>query len=378
MTDAEFNAWLESDTALRVRGHVLVEKFDEHGNFIGSAEGHNLFLTAGINELWKLVTGQSANTFTNAQAQIGVGDSAAAAAAGQTDLQAATNKTYKAMDATFPSVPAAGAVQFRATFGSADANYVWAEFVVKHGTSLISLDRGVSAMGTKAVGTTWQITVTLSITANSAWYAGDDIYVWDSITDTDTAVLNAVLGADLPKTSGVGAIASGGYWGLNSSTYDATPALVSSVDLSAKSLVIAVAIDSGGVANNFVQGLRVGVLPMISVWRQAGNFGWYIHNGTVDGSVLSSVAFDTVKRVAWLHWNAATGKLHWGHNQVDDNPGGSAGDAPPVTMPASLTQYLSLGAQNFNYGSFRIVNKAGLTLADAKAIAQSVQTKMGL
>lgn len=148
---------------MTVKGHLLVEKFDAEGKLYDVAEAENIFLTAGINEIWKLVTGQSANTFTNTTATVGIGDSATAAAAGQTDLLAATNKTYKAMDASFPSVPASGAVQFKSTFGTADANYVWNEFVIKHGTSAICIDRGVTSMGTKAAGTTWVATVTLTI-----------------------------------------------------------------------------------------------------------------------------------------------------------------------------------------------------------------------
>lgn len=154
---------MELKDTLRVRGHLLVEKFDAEGKLYDVAEAENIFLTAGINEIWKLVTGQSANTFTNALAQIGIGDSSTAAAAGQTDLQAATNKTYKAMNGSFPTVPSAGAVQFQATFASADANYAWQEFVVKQGTSSICIDRGVAAMGTKASGTSWTATVTLTI-----------------------------------------------------------------------------------------------------------------------------------------------------------------------------------------------------------------------
>ena len=147
----------------RVRGHLRVDKYDAQGLLYEVTEADNIFLTVGVNELWKLATGQSVATFTNATAQIGIGDSAVAAVAGQTDLQAATNKTYKAMAATYPTAPSAGAVQFQSVFASADANYVWNEFVVRQGTSLICFDRGVQALGTKASGTTWTATVTLSI-----------------------------------------------------------------------------------------------------------------------------------------------------------------------------------------------------------------------
>ena len=130
--------------------------------FVGRAEGKNLFLNAGITQIWNLVTGVNANTYTNAEAQIGIGDSSTAAAASQTDLQAPTNKTWKAMDATYPQVSAQSAI-FRSTFASGDANYVWAEFAVRRSTGTILLNRGVSAMGTKTSAGSWVATVTLSI-----------------------------------------------------------------------------------------------------------------------------------------------------------------------------------------------------------------------
>lgn len=145
-------------------GRLVVEKFDAAGALEDIAVAENLFLTSGINELWKLFSGQSVNVFNNANATIGIGDSAAAAVDTQTDLQAGANKTYKAMDATYPTVPAAKQIQYRATFGSADANYVWNEFVLKHNGSAICLDRGVQALGTKVGGTTWVATLTLSMT----------------------------------------------------------------------------------------------------------------------------------------------------------------------------------------------------------------------
>lgn len=155
----------------RLRGTLLIEKFehavpgDESSPLVlkDTFEAHNLFLTSGITEMFKLVAGISANVFDNTHAQVGIGDSTTAAAAGQTDLQAATNKTYKAMDASYPQMSGADLV-FKATFGTGDANYAWEEFVIKHSSSAICLDRGVSAMGTKTSAGTWVCTVTLSMT----------------------------------------------------------------------------------------------------------------------------------------------------------------------------------------------------------------------
>lgn len=124
----------------------------------------NLLLNEGIGELWDLAIGVGTPTaFNNANARLGVGDSSAAEAATQTDLQAATNKTYKAMSASYPS-RAAQTVTWRAVFASADANYAWAEFTVDNGaTALKTLNRKVSAQGTKASGQTWTLDLQITL-----------------------------------------------------------------------------------------------------------------------------------------------------------------------------------------------------------------------
>jgi len=147
---------------VKLRGHWVIEKYDEKGNLIETSEFENLFLNSGINEIWKLVTGNGGTAFTNSTAQIGVGDSTTAEAATQTDLLG-TNKTYKGMDTGYPQSGTGQQAVFRATFGGTDANYSWNEFVIKNSTSGICLNRKVSNQGTKASGQTWVITVTLSL-----------------------------------------------------------------------------------------------------------------------------------------------------------------------------------------------------------------------
>ncbi|MEN8197867.1 MAG: hypothetical protein ABFS30_15355, partial [Pseudomonadota bacterium] len=58
---------------------------------------------AGRDHLAAILIGESPTDFNNANAHIGVGDSSTAFAKAQTDLQAATNKLRKAMNATFPT-----------------------------------------------------------------------------------------------------------------------------------------------------------------------------------------------------------------------------------------------------------------------------------
>jgi hypothetical protein len=121
----------------------------------------NCLLNTGIDEMWDLIVGDSANHFNNTSAQIGVGDSNTAASPTQTDLLG-SNKTYKGMEATYPTSTSQKAT-FKASFGESDANYTWNEWVVKQSTSAKCLNRKVDALGTKSGGTwTLEVSITLS------------------------------------------------------------------------------------------------------------------------------------------------------------------------------------------------------------------------
>lgn len=109
-----------------------------------------------------LTTG-TGTAFNNANAYIGVGDSTTAFAATQTDLQAATNKLRKAMDATYPTV-AANVITFRSTFATGDANFAWNEWGVFNAASGgTMLNRKVESLGTKTSAQTWQFTVQITL-----------------------------------------------------------------------------------------------------------------------------------------------------------------------------------------------------------------------
>ncbi len=123
----------------------------------------NLLVTAGATAMLNLLIGAGGTAFNNANAYIGVGDSSTAAAIGQTDLQAASNKTRKAMDSTFPSVSGA-VVTFKSTFATGDANYAWNEFAIFNASSGgTMLNRAVSSLGTKTSAGSWSLTITITI-----------------------------------------------------------------------------------------------------------------------------------------------------------------------------------------------------------------------
>lgn len=124
----------------------------------------NLLVNNGIQIMEDALIGVGITAFSNANARIGVGDSTTAAAATQTDLQAATNKLRKAMDATFPS-RAAQTLSFKSSFTAAEANFAWQEWGVFNAASGATsmLNRKVESLGTKTTGT-WTLQADISIT----------------------------------------------------------------------------------------------------------------------------------------------------------------------------------------------------------------------
>jgi hypothetical protein len=99
-----------------------------------------------------------------AHAYLGVGDSTAAFALDQTDLQAATNKARQPVDAGFP-IQIANVIELAATFPTTEANWAWNEWAVfNHPSGGTMLSRLVDPVGTKEPSQSWAISVTLSVT----------------------------------------------------------------------------------------------------------------------------------------------------------------------------------------------------------------------
>jgi hypothetical protein len=147
----------------RIRKYANDEDFRAKRPFEEAEFEGNLLLNEGIAALQNLLIGAAETAFNNANSYLGVGDSNTGELATQTGLQAPTNKLYKAMEATYPTI-AAQKTTWRSVFGSADANWAWNEFTVASGNSdaADNLDRKVSAQGTKTAGQTW--TLDLEIT----------------------------------------------------------------------------------------------------------------------------------------------------------------------------------------------------------------------
>lgn len=183
---AVLGASVEVVDAVRWRAKWRVEKY--HGDYANDAEiaaagetpydvierEGNLLMYGGASNLWQCLIGNGTGTagqtltfFNNGNAYIGVGDSTTAAAATQTDLQAATNKDRQPMEATYPqhtdgTTSGSADIVFRSVWGTSEGNFAWQEWGIFNGsTGGRMLNRKVESLGTKTTGT-WTLTVTLT------------------------------------------------------------------------------------------------------------------------------------------------------------------------------------------------------------------------
>lgn len=135
----------------------------------------NLLTTAGLTRLTDLATtGSGFQHMNNNATRLGVGDGSTAAAIGDTDLSAAAGSTHRyfmTMDATYPQ-NSAGVITFKATFGSSDGNFTWSEWCIDIGTPTVTagttvnacmMNRKVASLGTKASGSVWAFTATITL-----------------------------------------------------------------------------------------------------------------------------------------------------------------------------------------------------------------------
>lgn len=131
-----------------------------------SVETQNIILDVGANEMLKLISGTGGTPFDSANGYIFVGTDTSAENASQTGVLATgSNRAYAKIDSGYPSVSGRQVV-YRASFGDNEANFAWNEASITNGigTNAVSMNRKVSALGTKTTGT-WTIQITVSLTS---------------------------------------------------------------------------------------------------------------------------------------------------------------------------------------------------------------------
>lgn len=175
--DAEQAAWVRRRSGLLEHVPLQRRHFADAGvePYAVTESIGNRLTTAGLTRLMSLLIGGGGQAATATATRLGVGNGGGTDAIGDTDLGAAAgsgNRWFQVMDSTFPSV-AAGVMTAKATWGGSDGNFAWNEWGIDIGTPTVSSGATVNAtllnhktsaaLGTKASGQTWALTVTVTI-----------------------------------------------------------------------------------------------------------------------------------------------------------------------------------------------------------------------
>lgn len=123
----------------------------------------NGLLDEGMDEMWDLCDGTAGTTlYNNANARVGVGNSAAAFNKTHTGLQGAST-AFAAMDAGFPT-STTQKINAKGSFPSGQAEFAWEEYTIDNGSVRNkNLNRALSSKGTKPAGETWTLEVQITL-----------------------------------------------------------------------------------------------------------------------------------------------------------------------------------------------------------------------
>jgi len=133
-----------ANNIIPLNGHLRIKAWEKQADgtekLVKDDLIKNLIVDVGKDALMKLIANMTGGGYT---ATIGVGDSSTAAAVGQTDLQASSNKTFKTI-ASGDKVYTRPTLFLSVDFGYSEANYTWNEIGLKDNNSVL-LARQVDA-----------------------------------------------------------------------------------------------------------------------------------------------------------------------------------------------------------------------------------------
>ena len=133
-----------ANNIIPLNGHLRIKAWEKQADgtekLVKDDLIKNLIVDVGKDAIMKLLANMSGGGYTTT---IGVGDSSTAAAVGQTDLQASSNKTFKTV-ASGDKVYTRPTLFLSVDFGYSEANYTWNEIGLKDNNSVL-LARQVDA-----------------------------------------------------------------------------------------------------------------------------------------------------------------------------------------------------------------------------------------
>lgn len=219
------------------------------------------------------------------------------------------------------------------------------------------------------------LTVTFSVGVEP-WYATDASFAWSTITDSDSAAINPVLGNEITLTSGNQASVASGLWDMNGggtqANYSNNTALTAGISMDNPFLfAFVIERDDHTTEYTSIVALSTGSRFIRATWDNdtpTERFRVRVYNnGIWDFKlVFDDLEIPATKTVCWVFYDGA-GNWSCGENQTttDTHIQNAAG--------YSLGQHLSISGSSCKHGSIQVVGRAGMTLAEAKAIVQDMQ-----
>ena len=126
-----------ANNVIALNGHLRIRAWEKQADgsekLIKDDTIKNLIVDVGKDTIMKRLGNMSGGGYVTT---IGVGDSTTAAAAGQTDLQASSNKTFKTIQSS-DYVYTRPTLFVSVAFGYSEANYTWNEVGLKDNNSVL-------------------------------------------------------------------------------------------------------------------------------------------------------------------------------------------------------------------------------------------------
>lgn len=137
----------------------------------------NLLVTVGLARITSLIVGGGGTSLAHASALCGTGDTATAAAVGDTQLgsNSTGHSRYIVADTSFPTTNN-GVITMQNTFTTSDGNFVWNEWgwvaaasaassdtFAGTGTSPVLINHKIASLGTKVSGASWVFSTTITL-----------------------------------------------------------------------------------------------------------------------------------------------------------------------------------------------------------------------
>lgn len=211
-----------------------------------------------------------------------------------------------------------------------------------------------------------------------AWYQSDANYAFSSIDDSDNVSMNPLVGAVLPRITGAGATIADAMWNMDGNGYYTALASNSSMSLN-NSLLIAMVLDKDNHTN-----------PFSVIASFGGGDYWNFYTGTAvatnfcvrtvfaSGNVDNKINFVGTtpigKHVYWAFWDATTGILTAGMDQTANATNSTSLFGRTLSRNISIGGNAGASVSSMKHGSFQLVNRAGMTLAQALSAVSKMQT----